>query len=348
MRLSVKPLAIAGVATVTALSVSGLSPTMAAEPDGVDNSTTAETAAPAETEDTVTPEEAPATTSATPPAEDESGEPETSDTTAPEATEESTEPEATGLIDLTVQDKTTSIPLPIPGLTLPLDLGSLNLSPQSAPATEDPQFGGFASGIYAEALASDEIRVKIGQLGAISMSPDGAPTSNSAARVYLPTLHLPVLIAIPIVGIHAEGITVGTEGRFSYPDNRPRAVAATEVEDFSGQFYSANLTARGIHVRANVERLADGQYKLTGATQFAYLSFYGLVNWEDKPIEPNRTLEVPSLGTVVLNEQKITQLPGNRHGIRVTAIHITLGTAKFGLPAGADIYIGNAEAIVYE
>ena len=181
----------------------------------------------------------------------------------------------------------------------------------------------------------------------MGMRPDGALTSNTAARVYLPTLHLPVLIAIPIIGIDAEGVSVATSGGLSYRDKLPVAQATANVEDFSGEVYAANITAKGIHVSARVERLANGEYQFGGSAKFAYLSIYG-VTWEDKPIEPNRTYDVPGLGKVVLNEQKITQVPGDRQGIRVTAIHITLSTAKLGLAVGSDIYIGSAEAIVYD
>jgi hypothetical protein len=74
----------------------------------------------------------------------------------------------------------------------------------------------------------------------------------------------------------------------------------------------------------------------------------GAVNPTTSDVAPNTSYDLVGLGKVVLNEQKITQIPGDRHGLEVNAIHITLDTAKFGLPVGADIYIGSAEAIIYE
>lgn len=354
MRLRVKPLAIAGVATVTALSVSGLSPTMAAEPDGTDDPAIEATAAPVETP---TPTPTPTAIETGPPTEAPSDdtpavpdEPalieEESD--APEGSDEPAATEAPGSLDLKVLDST--FPIVLPGLTIPLfKLGWLDLNPQTAPATADPQFGGSASGLYAEALASDAIRVRTGQLGAVAMQPDGTPTDRTTAHVEVPSVEVPSpLPPIPIAGLAADGVRVRTSGGLTFPDKRPSATARTEIENFSGNIYSANIIADGVHVSANAQRLADGQYQFTGRTKFAYLSIYGLVNWEDKEIEPNRTYDVAGLGKVVLNEQVLTQLPGDRQGIRVTGIHITLGTSKFGLPAGTDIYIGSAEAIIYE
>lgn len=318
------------VASALSLTLAGIAPATADTP--TPSPTPTETEAPAQTE-------APETEA---PTESESGEP-TSET------EDASGGPAEGLVDVVLPDRTIPIPLPLPPLPLPLNLGSLNLSPPAAPTVADPLFGGSASGIYAEAHASDEIRVKTGQLGAIAMRPDGAPASNSAARFYLPMIHLPVLIAIPIVGIDANGIKVRTFGHLITKDQLPRvAFAETEVESFRGEIYAAHVAAEGIRATATVRRLANGQYQFNGGTDFGYLEFYGVVPFDSKPIEPNRTHDIPGLGKVVLNEQKITQVPGDRHGIRVTAIHITLSTAVGAWPVGTDIYIGNAEAIVYE
>lgn len=344
---------VASTVAAMSLSMLGPSPATAVDPDSTDEPPTAAPSTP-----TPTPTEAPAPAKSedVPSEETPAEEAPTVDIDPPQAeaepdevkvAEEPAEPEATGLLDLTILG--TTVPIALPGLTLPLNLGWLDLNPQTAPATADPQFGGSASGLYAEALASDAIRVRTGQLGAVAMQPDGTPTDRTTAHVEVPSVEVPSpLPPIPIAGLAADGVRVRTSGGLTFPDKRPSATARTEIQNFSGNIYSANIIADGVHVSANAQRLADGQYQFTGRTKFAYLSIYGLVNWEDKEIEPNRTYDVAGLGKVVLNEQVLTQLPGDRQGIRVTGIHITLGTSKFGLPAGTDIYIGSAEAIIYE
>lgn len=321
MGLKFKPLAVASIIAVTALLIQGLSPTAAAESGD----------APV-----------PAPAAATAPTEDSTP---TSD--ASEAAEEPAEPEAPKLLDLTIGKKTS--PIRLGAITLPLNLGSIDLNPEAAPSSASPRFGGGASGITATINAAGLVQVKTTKLGSLAMRPDGEFAERTAALVQVP--ELPVPLPIPDLNLlsgGAKSIKSFTGGYQTYPDKRPIATARTDVAQVGLGVYFAAITANGVRASARVERRADGTYEFTGVSHFADLSMGGVVNPTTSQVAPNTSYDLVGLGKVVLNEQKITQISGDRHGLEVNAIHITLDTAKFGLPVGADIYIGSAEAIIYE
>lgn len=342
MRTSIAARTAAGAIVAMSLPLLGTSTATAADPGTADGAGTAPTP-----RITVAPTPPVPTAAATPtPTPTPSVEPTPSATPEPAATP-IVEPGSGGVIDL--NDGGTSTPLvpPLASIPLPFNLGSINLGPKTAPTVDKPQFGGGAAGLYVDASVGNDFRVKAGQVGAVSMKPDGTPTKSSAANVLVPMSYLPVLIALPLFGLHADVASATASGDF-FTGGLPYAQAVANVEDVSGEVYAANITADGIESRAFVRRQANGEYQFIGSTKFAELSIYGAVNWDSKPIEPNRTHVIPGLGKVVLNEQKITDRPGDRHGIRVNAIHITLSTATLGLPVGTDIYVGSAEAIIHE
>lgn len=318
MDLKFKVPAVVALVAVTALSIQGLSPTAAAEPDAV-------------------PTPAAATSGeASAPAPDESV-----------AADEPAVPEAPKLLDLTFGKKTSVIRLG--ALTLPLNLGSIDLNPEAAPSSASPRFGGGASGITATINAAGLVQVKTTKLGSLAMRPDGEFAERTAALVQVPALPLPLPIPdLNLLSGGAKSIKSFTGGYQTYPDKRPIATARTDVAQVGLGVYFAAITANGVRASARVERRADGTYEFTGVSHFADLSMGGVVNPTTSQVAPNTSYDLVGLGKVVLNEQKITQIPGDRHGLEVNAIHITLDTAKFGLPVGADIYIGSAEAIIYE
>lgn len=314
MGLTFKKSAVVSAVALTALSVQGLTPSVAAEPT-----------VPA----TPTPAAAPAPT-ATP------------------ATPVPTPTEAPKLLELKNGSKSTPI-LKLPALTLPLNLGRIDLNPQTAPASSAPRFGGGAYGIRTDINLGFSLQLKSSKLGAIGMDPNGATTERTAAVVQLPTV--PVPLPVPdfnVLAGAARGITVKTWGYESYPAKLPTAVAHSDVVNFGAQVLFSTHVANGIKAIAIVKRLANGEYEFTGRSLFDSVSFVGLINHDSQEVAPNTTVAVPGLGKVILNEQKITRLPGERQGIEVNAIHIILGTSLPGVPIGSDIYVGSAEAILYE
>ena len=101
----------------------------------------------------------------------------------------------------------------------------------------------------------------------------------------------------------------------------------------SGALISATAIGSTSHVRL------DGGTPVTeGNLQFINLKIAGKVIPVD--VAPNTTINVAGLGKVVINEQKEQRAPGVGHIYRVIALHVTLDTARAGLPVGAEIQIG--------
>jgi hypothetical protein len=92
-------------------------------------------------------------------------------------------------------------------------------------------------------------------------------------------------------------------------------------------------------------RLDDGEPVTEGNLQFINLKIAGKAIPIDVP--PNTTLNIAGLGKVVINEHKELRAPGVAHAYQVIALHITLDTAKAGLPVGAEIIVGVSQAFVY-
>jgi hypothetical protein len=104
------------------------------------------------------------------------------------------------------------------------------------------------------------------------------------------------------------------------------------------------ITAEAIGSTSHV-RLDDGEPVTEGNLQFIGLKIAG----KAIPINvaPNTTLNIAGLGKVVINEHKELRAPGIAHAYQVIALHITLDTARAGLPVGAEIQLGVSQAFVY-
>jgi len=106
----------------------------------------------------------------------------------------------------------------------------------------------------------------------------------------------------------------------------------------------ALISAKAIGSTSHV-RLENGETPITeGSLQFINLKVAG--NTIPVDVAPNTTINVAGLGQVVINEHKELRVPGF-HAYQVIALHITLDTAKAGLPVGAEVQIGASQAIVY-
>lgn len=125
---------------------------------------------------------------------------------------------------------------------------------------------------------------------------------------------------------------------------RPDAVSTVRVAELE----LGTFLADGIDVTARAQqRYPDNVFEATAKVHVARLKV-GNKEYQDYDVPPNTTYSIVGLGKVVLNEQKITELPGDRYAAKVNAVRITLSTASLGLPIGTNIYIGSAEAVVYQ
>jgi hypothetical protein len=321
MRLRFKASALASVVAVTALSIQGLSPTMAAEPDSPDEPTAGAPATPAEPEAT-----SPETTGGTPA--------ETGDVDGPPAGD------TEGLVDVTIGEKTAPLQLPLDVLSLPLDILRYNVSKSGEQSAPGDRYDGSAVGLYIDAHVGDLLKLTSRKVAAVYMPKDesGGSDQRESARFALPEF----FFAPTVEAYGIESYAKSEELYFSY--DRPAAEASTRV----ARFVASSLVAEGIEVTARAQQsYEDDTFSATAQMHVARLKI-GTKEYNAVDIPPNKTYNIAGLGKVVLNEQKITEVPGDRYAAKVNAIHITLSTASLGLPVGTDIYVGSAEAILHE
>jgi|GEM_PF-3387494 len=232
------------------------------------------------------------------------------------------------LLALNINGKEIGVPLPF--VPLPALAGSAGLKFRgSPPATTTPQFGGHAIGMYTDVGWANTIKLKSGRIAASYIQPDGRNNSSEVVA----SGETPWPLSLRYSTFYASANAGGEVNKTRF------ARGTTQVTDQAG-FH------QGLYAEAQAERRVDGSCIVTTNTGYAPLEFLGEHD-SQKNIAPNTTYDVPGVGQVVLNEQQHVNIPGQKCGARLNAIHITLSTAQYGLPAGADIYIGAIEAIVY-
>jgi len=205
-----------------------------------------------------------------------------------------------------------------------------------ATATEGGyQLGGGGLGAYAFAHVGDEIEAETGKLGGKLLPPmgtNGVTQSNTTARVNVPQL------------LRADGVESTVTG-ISIPALSEATVTSKLANlNLFPSLLGGLITATAIGSTSHV-RLDGGTPVTEGNLQFINLKVAGKAIPVD--VAPNTTINVAGLGKVVINEHKQLRVPGVTHAYQVIALHITLDTAKAGLPVGAEIQIGASQAIVY-
>ncbi|MDQ2637406.1 MAG: hypothetical protein M3Y83_11075 [Actinomycetota bacterium] len=195
--------------------------------------------------------------------------------------------------------------------------------------------GGGGIGAYAFAHVGDEVEAETGKLGGKFMPPlgtDGKPVSNTTGSVNLPQLLTVKAIESTVTGTSNPALSESTVSS--------KLADLRLFPSLFGSLISATAIGSTSHVR-----LDDGEPVTEGNLQFINLKIAGKAIPIDVP--PNTTINVAGLGEVVINEHKELRAPGVAHAYQVTALHITLDTAKAGLPVGAEIQIGMSQAFVY-
>jgi len=205
-----------------------------------------------------------------------------------------------------------------------------------ASATEGGyQLGGGGLGAYAFAHVGDEIEAETGKLGGKLLPPmgtDGQTQSNTTGKVNVPGVLTADAIESTVTGTSIPALSEATV--------TSKLANLRLFPSLSGGLVSATAIGSTSHVRL------DGGTPVTeGTLQFINLKIAGKVIPVD--VAKNTTINVAGLGKVVINEHKELRVPGFSHAYQVTALHITLDTARAGLPIGAEIEIGKSQAIVY-
>lgn len=195
--------------------------------------------------------------------------------------------------------------------------------------------GGAGLGAYAFAHVGDDIQAETGKLGVKAVPPlgtDGLPVSNTTLKV-----NVTGLLNVKAI----ESVVTGT--------STPALSEATVTSKLVGlklfpSGLSSLISADAVGSTAHV-RLDDGTPVTEGNMQLINLKIAGKAIPID--VAPNTTINLAGLGKIVLNEQTEVRSTGHQHAYRVTALHITLDTARAGLPVGAEVVVGVAQANVY-
>lgn len=198
------------------------------------------------------------------------------------------------------------------------------------------QLGGVGYGAYVFAHVGDQIRAESGVLGAKWMplvGTNGAPLSNTTARVNVPGVVNASAISSTVVGTSTPALSESTVSS-----------GLVNLKLFPSLF-GGLIQAKAIGVTAHT-RIEGNSVVNEGSFQFVNLRIAGKLIPID--VAPNTSIHVANLGTVTLNEQKSETIAGVVHGFHVTGLHIVLDTARAGLPVGAEIQVGVAQSQVWE
>jgi hypothetical protein len=141
----------------------------------------------------------------------------------------------------------------------------------------------------------------------------------------------------PLVSLGA-----GSVSAFAGPTGTYTSMAQTTANIADISLLGGLISANAITAEATETAIGTAVTGSTAGTQFTGLAVVGV----NVPLNPpaNTKITIPLLGTLVLNEQ--TTLGHGRRGVTaVTALHLYTTEANlFGLPVGAEITIGHAEA----
>ncbi len=198
------------------------------------------------------------------------------------------------------------------------------------------QLQGRGMGAYAFAHVGDEVQAQTGQIGAKSLPPrgtDGKTVSNTTLKVKVSGLLTAKAVESTVNGTTIPALAEATV-----------TSTITDLRLFPSLLSSGLITATAIGSTAHV-RVDDGTPITEGNLQFINLKIAGKAIPID--VAPNTTLNVAGLGKVVINEQNQIRTAGYGHAFQVIALHITLDTARGGLPVGAEIKLGDSYAIAY-
>jgi hypothetical protein len=173
-------------------------------------------------------------------------------------------------------------------------------APAGADVTDVSGAGAF--GVSVNATVPGVPTIAVGPIPSVDLPAGGGSVSTSAASVDA----APVL-KTKVLNVSSQGGNLGSHAGFS--------TSTAEVNDTN--LLQGALTAEVI--TATCTSNGDGS---TGSTKLVEAEAGGNPLAVNPP--PNTTIPVGTIGTVVLNEQIVTNTPGVETKITVNAIHITL------------------------
>lgn len=210
------------------------------------------------------------------------------------------------------------------------------VEPANPDNPDAPSLGGGALSLYAESHAGDTVKAETGRLANYDVpiaGTDGQVFNNHLANANVGSLLSSGALDSDVFGIStAKYAKVTADNKIAY------------LNLFNRLLFGGLIQATAIGTDAHVEMIGD-TWQMGGSLQFVNLRIAG----KEIPVDvaPNTSIHVANLGTVTINEQRSASIPGFLHGFQVTALHIVLDTAGYGLPVGADVQLGVSQAIVW-
>ena len=193
-----------------------------------------------------------------------------------------------------------------------------------APPPSAPQIGGIGYSSQIKASVGPALDVDAGPSAFISTPPggtDGATFQNATAEVTVPdVLHLAVAKS------WTTGKTVPGRGKVTV-DNQ-----LTGLNVLNGLITADAVSA---HAAVKKNKHKNRPTKATTDLDSRLLNLTVAGNAIPAGVAPNTRIDLAGVGTLVLNEQVRASWGGY-----VRALHLTLTTAQYGLPVGAQIEVG--------
>jgi len=194
--------------------------------------------------------------------------------------------------------------------------------------------GGSAYGSYVLADVGGSIKVESAPTARLNIPTPGTTgmtLTNTTARVSLP-------------GVIRTG-AIDTSGSGIQSTALSQATDSSSIANLN--LFNGLITARAITANAStqVRGGTSGTATFDGSLDFVNLRIAGRAIPVNVPA--NTTINVARLGAVTINEQTISNTPGTARVSRVIGLHITLDTARAGLPVGAEVQVAYASAAVY-
>jgi hypothetical protein len=191
-----------------------------------------------------------------------------------------------------------------------------------APPPAAPQIGGIGYSSNIKATVGPALDVDAGPSAFVATPPGGTggeTVQNATAEVDVPSV-----LHVAVAKSTTTGRTIPDHGKVKV-GNR---LAGLDVLD-------GLITADAVTADVTVRKKKSKKVFTTMTSQLVNLTVAG--NAIPVGIPANTTIDLAGVGTLVLNEQV-----RKKWGGYVRALHLTLSTAQYGLPVGAEIEIGVA------
>ncbi len=192
-----------------------------------------------------------------------------------------------------------------------------------APPPSSPQIGGIGYSSMIKATVGPALDLDAGPSAFISTPPggtEGETIQNATAEVTVPNV------------LHVAAAKSWTTGRTVPGHGKVKVNNELVGLNVLNGLITADVISAGVVVKKKKK-----SNKLTTRLESQLLNLTVAGNAIPVHVAPNTRLDIAGVGKLVLNEQA-----KERWGGYVRALHLTLTTAQYGLPVGAEIEVGVA------